>query len=247
MPKQNKSPAGWNPIAAWYNGWVGKDGSEHHQKLAIPAVMNLLELQKGEQVLDIGAGQGVLAPHLLQAGAIYTGIDISPKLITLAKQQHKGRFMVGDARQLNRLFEPEMFDATVFLLSIQDMNPLEAVIQSASGVLRKAGRVVILMTHPCFRVPRQSGWGYDEKRKLQYRRVDRYLTPLPVPMKPYPGNGTTISFHRPLSEYINTLAEHGLLVDSLQEITTYKASPNKAERLAEQEIPVFLALRARKL
>jgi hypothetical protein len=37
--------------------------------------------------------------------------------------------------------------------------------------------MVLLLTHPCFRVPRQSGWGWDEQRKLQYRRVDRYLTP----------------------------------------------------------------------
>lgn len=245
MEKQNNS--GWDPVAHWYNGWVGKNGSEHHRKLAIPAVLDLLELQPGESLLDIGAGQGVLAPYITRTGASYTGIDISPRLIAFARQHHGGKFIVGDARQLNRLFSPESFDAAVFLLSIQDMNPLAEVIQSATKVLRHEGRLVILMTHPCFRIPRQSGWGYDENRKLQYRRVDRYLTPLPVPMKPYPETGITISFHRPLSEYINTLAEYGLLMDSLREITTCKTASKRAERLADREIPLFLALRARKL
>ena len=106
------------------------------------------------------------------------------------------------------------------------------------------------MTHPCFRIPRQSGWDWDENRKLRYRRIDSYLTPLTVPMKEYPGQagGATISFHRPLEQYINGLGECGLLVDSMSEIP-YPASENgaKAEKRASQEIPLFLALRARKL
>ena len=63
------------------------------------------------------------------------------------------------------------------------------------------------MTHPCFRVPRQSGEGWDEQRKLLYRRVDRYLSPLAVPMKAYAGGrAATWSYHRPLEDYVNGLA-----------------------------------------
>lgn len=144
---------------------------------------------------------------------------------------------------------PESFDGIVFLLSIQDMNPLADVLTSAVWALRPKGRLVILMTHPCFRIPRQSGWGYDEGRRLQYRWVDRYLTPLSVPMKPYHGqqSGATISFHRPLSVYVNELASRSLLVDCLREITIFKQGQTKAERAANSEIPVFLGLRARKL
>ena len=113
--------------------------------------------------------------------------------------------------------------------------------------------MVILMTHPCFRVPRQSGWGWDEGRKLRYRRIDRYLTSLSVPMKAYPGQqmGTTLSFHRPLGEYVNELARVGLVVDCMREIPGNKirlpAPENGANERADQEIPLFLGLRARKL
>ncbi len=218
--------------------------------------MDLLLPQPGEQILDLGAGTGVLAPLVAKAGAKYTGVDASEKLLQFARQHHSkdGRFMSGDARRLSALpaLQAASFDAAVFLLSIQDMDPLSEVLENTTWALKPAGRVVILMTHPCFRVPRQSGWGWDEDRKLQFRRVDRYLTPLPVPLKPYPGQtGVSRSFHRPLHEYINTLAQNGLWVDQFQEIPTYKtiaSGPNaKAENLANQEIPLFLGLRARKI
>ncbi|NJN44177.1 MAG: class I SAM-dependent methyltransferase [Anaerolineae bacterium] len=246
----------WDPLARWYDGWVGKDGSKHHQNLAIPAVLELLDPQRGEEILDVGAGTGVLAPFVSKAGAHYTGIDASEKLLQMARQHHQkqGKFIFGDARRLSA--HPELgagyFDGVVFLLSIQDMDPLGEVVENAAWALKPGGRVVILMTHPSFRVPRQSGWGWDEDRKLQFRRVDRYLTPLPVPLKPYPGqSGVSRSFHRPLHEYINTLAKNHLWVDQVLEIPTYKSSARgpraKAENLANQEIPLFLGLRARKV
>jgi len=255
--RRSAASTSWDPLAHWYNGWVGEGGSEHHRLVAIPTVMRLLELRPGEQVLDIGAGQGVLAPDIARAGGGYAGVDASPRLVDLARKHHasEGRFMVGDARKLATIagLKAASFDAAVFLLSLQDMDPLEPVLESAAWGLRPGGRVVILLTHPSFRVPRQSGWGWDEGRKLVYRRVDRYLTPLPVPMKVMPGKDakTTRSFHRPISEYVNGLSARGLLVDRMDEVPGHKStaavSNTRAENTARKEIPLFLGLRARKL
>jgi hypothetical protein len=83
--------------------------------------------------------------------------------------------------------------------------------------------------------------------------VDRYLTPLTVPGKSYPGKqeGVTLNFHRPLHAYINGLAECGLLVDRMKEIPTYKvytSGPDaRAKNRANQEMPLYLALRASKI
>ncbi len=250
---------GWDALAAWYDGWVGPGGSEHHRRTAIPASLALLEARAGERILDIGCGQGVLAPHIAKVGAQYTGVDVSPRLLTRAHRHHgqHGRFLRADAAALTH--HPQLaaaqFEAAVFLLSLQDMDPLAAVIQSARGLLAPRGRVIILMTHPCFRVPRQSGWGWDEGRKLRYRRIDRYLTPLPVPMKAYPGvSGVTTSFHRPLGEYVAALAANGLWLDAIHELPAEvkprprgkgAGGPSRAEEHSQREIPLFLALRAR--
>lgn len=239
---------GWDPLATWYDGWVGPEGSEHHRRLALPTVMDLLELGTGESVLDIGAGQGVLAGPVLQAEAGYTGVDLSTRLLTMARRHHpRGRFLSGNAAQLSKVggLEAASFDAAVFLLSIQDMDPLEAVVSSAAWALRDGGRLVIFMTHPCFRVPRQSGWGWDSSRSLRYRRVDSYLKPLRVPMKAYPGKGggTTISFHRPLHSYVSVLAANGLFIDRFEELPGLPT----ADEPANPQIPLFLALRARRI
>lgn len=247
----------WDPLAAWYDGWVGEHGSEHHRQVAVPATLRLLNLKSGEEVLDIGAGQGVLAPAIRQSGARYTGIDASPRLLQMARQRHgaSGKFVLGDARSLLSIpdLHPEFYDAVVFLLSLQDMDPFQPVIAGAANVLKPYGRVVMLLTHPAFRIPRQSGWGWDEGRKLMYRRIDRYLSPLPVPMKPLPGRNTntTRSFHRSLGDYVNTLGEHGLFVDRMDELPGIKMSKgeptSRAEKTAREEIPLFLGVRAWKL
>ena len=71
------------------------------------------------------------------------------------------RFDLADARTLATVpaLGQSTFDAAIFHLSIQDMDPLEDVLGSIRHILRPGARLVILMTHPCFRVPRLSGWG----------------------------------------------------------------------------------------
>jgi ubiquinone/menaquinone biosynthesis C-methylase UbiE len=240
----------WDRVATWYDGWVGDQGSRYHQALAVPAAMDLLQLEPGESVLEIGSGQGVLAPKVAAVGGHYTGVDASPKLIDSAKRRHgrSGEFVVGDARRLPASgLRPASFDAAVFLLSIQDMDPLEQVLASASWAVREHGRVVIVMTHPAFRQPRHAGWGFDEGRKLVYRRIDAYLTPMAVPMKALGDHAPTRSFHRPISAYVNGLAADGFVTDAMIEIPDTlderRPASGRAGNRAAEEIPLFLALR----
>ncbi len=105
---QNKSArrsrvhTSWDPVADWYAHWVGENGCKHQRNLAIPAVLELLGLRAREQILDVGAGSGVLASYITQAQAYYTGVDISTRLLCFARKQHglHGRFLHGDARRL---------------------------------------------------------------------------------------------------------------------------------------------------
>jgi ubiquinone/menaquinone biosynthesis C-methylase UbiE len=138
--RQTAAPTSWDALAAWYDGWVGEGGSQHHREAAIPAVMRLLAPQPGERILDIGAGQGVLAPFIARAGAHFVGVDASPRLLAMARQRHggDGTFLLGDARRLSELpgLREGSFDAVVFLLSLQDMDPLEPALAGAAWALR---------------------------------------------------------------------------------------------------------------
>jgi hypothetical protein len=54
MAHKKKTPSGWDDVANWYDGWVGESGSDHHRKLAIPALLDLLDLEPRMNLLDIG-------------------------------------------------------------------------------------------------------------------------------------------------------------------------------------------------
>ena len=249
-----KADTSWEHVAAWYDGWVGPAGSRYHRAIAIPLVLELLDPQPQEAVLDVGAGQGVLAPEIARHGARYTGVDLSPSLIDRARRHHgrEGRFAIGDARRLDAVggIRAHSFDAAVFLLSIQDMDPLDSVVSSVARVLRPTARIVIVVTHPAFRQPRHAGWGFDASRGLVYRRVDAYLSSMAVPMDAVPGAPPTRSFHRPISAYVNALAAEGFAIDAMREQPDLpEAQRPPGRRLAtptNAEIPLFLAIRARR-
>jgi SAM-dependent methyltransferase len=250
--RAQRADTGWDGLADWYDAWAG-EGSDHHRALAIPAVLELLSLRRGEQLLDIGCGPAPLAPAVVRAGARYTGIDVSPRMVARAKARHgnNARILEADAQRLATCgaLVGGSFDAAVFLLSLQNMDPLAPTLESAAWALRPGGRLVLLLTHPCFRIPRQSGWGWDENRKLRYRRVDRYLTPLRIPLRPpSSGQGAPVpSFHRPLAAYVNGLAACGLALDVMRELPgPAPRSAARAEAEADAEFPLFLGLRARK-
>jgi len=246
----------WDHVATWYDGWVGDKGSAYHRGRAIPAVLDLLHPTAGEEILDIGAGQGVLAPYIAIRAARYTGVDASPRLIAVARRRHgrSGRFLLGDARRLREVsgVTAASCDAAVFMLSVQDMDALEPVLESAAWALRPTSRIVMLMTHPSFRQPRHSGWGFDASRKLRYRRVDAYLTPMAVPMGSPTDAGRTRAFHRPISSYVNALGAVGFAVDAMLELPDLppeekpgrSGRPSRGGSSRDAEIPLFLALRA---
>ena len=101
-PRGTSAETSWERVATWYDGWVGDRGSAYHQQLAIPATLDLLDPRPDEEILDLGGGQGVLAPYLVEAGTRVTVVDASAKLVAAAARRH-GRlrgasFLVGDAR-----------------------------------------------------------------------------------------------------------------------------------------------------
>jgi SAM-dependent methyltransferase len=249
-----RADSGWDHVASWYDGWVGQRGITYHQRLAIPTALELLAPQSGEAILDVGAGQGVLAPFILAAGSRYTGIDASQALIWRARQRHTraARFLVGDARRLQAIngLERASFDAAIFLLSIADIPDLDLVVAALDWALGASARVVIVMTHPAFRQPRHSGWGYDKGRKLTYRRVDGYLNPMAVPLDAVAGERPTWSHHRPISGYVNALAAFGFGVDAMLEIPDLapqeRPGRGSQRRMDNSDIPLLLGIRAQR-
>jgi len=262
-PQGRPPEESWDQVAAWYDSLASDQGTEFHQQVIIPGVLRLLALRKGETVLDLACGQGAVSRALHRAGAQVTGVDLSPRLIELARQRSPQavHYLVGDARRLDQLAGAS-FDAATCVLAAQNLDPLEPMLAEAARLLRPSGeglrpggRLVLVVTHPAFRIPRQSGWRWDESRKLMFREEARYLTPLKIPidMRPFktPGQRLTWTYHRPIQDYVNGLAAAGLWVNALEEWPSHKVSQpgpaSRGENRAREEFPLFLALRAVKV
>src|SRR5690554_1964741 len=106
-PQTSAAPhnTSWDPVATWYTGWVGKSGSMYHRKSALPTVLRLAAPERGESLVDIGCGHGILARPVLKTGSAYLGVDFSPRLIEAARAANpkSARFLHGDARELTGL------------------------------------------------------------------------------------------------------------------------------------------------
>lgn len=252
-------PAGWDNVADWYDKLVGEDGSDYHKEVILPAAMRLLAPRAGERLLDVCCGQGVFVRRLLECEPAHVlGIDASKRLIEAARargpRDKRLRYLVHDVTAPGD-FADGSFDAASCLMAVQDVPDLPALCRLLAAALRPGGRAVLIMNHPCFRIPRQSNWGWDEERKIQYRRLDRYATPLDVPITTHPGRGgdsaQTVYRHRPLAAYLAALGEAGLAVTTGEELLTHREPPggprHRGQLRSHREFPLFLAIRAVRL
>lgn len=257
MAEEKTQKTSWGSVAGWYDELLAGDDT-YQTQVILPNLMRLVDPQDGMHVIDIACGQGFFSHAFAKAGATVTGADISSNLIERAKQQGGERetFMVREAANLHDIADAA-FDVATIVLALQNIKELSKACEEASRVLETGGHLVLVLNHPCFRIPKGSSWGYDEKTKTQYRRIDRYGTSGTIAIDMTPGTKNerekkyTVSFHRPLQEYVKALAKAGLVVVGLEEWISHRTSEKgprqKAEDRARKEFPLFLTIVAQKL
>ncbi len=256
MRQQTKQTTSWQNINQWYDQIVGNDGMYYHRQIIIPKIKQLLKASSRpiERILDLACGQGVLARAIAEKHP-YVGLDLSNSLIKSAKKyasKPNHHFHVADITKPFSI-KDKNFSHSFIILALQNIEDPKACFSEIHKCLIKRGTCIIVLNHPCFRIPRQSHWGYDEKKHLQYRKIDLYNTPVSIPIQMNPGMGNqsnqTISFHRPLSQYIQWLSDTGFVIEDMQEWFSDKHSIGKnakQENRARKEFPLFMTLVARK-
>lgn len=243
----------WDRAGEWYHKLVGEKGHYYHQHVILPNLLRLLNLQPRDSLLDIGCGQGILA-RAIPKNVTYLGVDASQAMIAHARsEEHNSdhRYLVADATQ-QIPHSSQQFNNAVMMLCLQNINNPVSTLTNTSTALKPSGKLVIILNHPYFRIPRQTSWGIDQVKKLQYRRVDRYLSPLRIPIDIHPGQPThrlVWDYHYSLSDYSKFLHQSGLSIELIEEWISDKQSvgpASKMENFARQEFPLFLAIVARK-
>jgi ubiquinone/menaquinone biosynthesis C-methylase UbiE len=251
QPKNTQNTS-WEKVSSWYDQAVGKTGHYYHEKVILPGVLSLLNLSEKDSLLDLACGQGILSRSIPKSLS-YTGIDLSTSLIQSAQEHnvHKNHtFHIGDITKKLPV-EKKDFTFCTIILALQNLSHPLGALKNAYAHLCPQGSLLLVMNHPCFRIPKHSGWEIDAKNNLQYRRVDRYLSSLKIPIAAHPSQGDrsaqTPSFHHSLSTWFTFLNQAGFCVESLQEWCSDKTSTGKhaaREDFSRLEFPLFLAIKA---
>lgn len=120
-------------------------GKEWH----IPAAAGFAQT-KDLDVLEIGCGLGTDGAQFAQAGARYTGIDLTDAAVDLARRRFEvfhlpGSFRVADAERLD--FPDNSFDLVYSHGVLHHTPDTQAAVREVHRVLRPGGRAVVMLYH----------------------------------------------------------------------------------------------------
>jgi 2-polyprenyl-3-methyl-5-hydroxy-6-metoxy-1,4-benzoquinol methylase len=154
-----------------FQGLLSKQGA------ADVVISRYLRPVSGASLLDVGCGPGTLLQFLSDVN--YTGIDRNERYISEAQERYgtRGRFILGDVRDVPKLGLPPFDMITMFgLLHHLDDSQAAELMAAARPLLRAGGRLVT--TDPCF-IARQNpiAWALARAdRGRNVRRADAYQT-----------------------------------------------------------------------
>ncbi|HET6953087.1 MAG TPA: class I SAM-dependent methyltransferase [Acidimicrobiales bacterium] len=232
----------WEQHAAWWQAEFTDGADIEYEEQILP--MAARQLAGAVRVLDLGCGEGQIARLAHGAGAQVVGIDASAAQTAEAARRGGGP-AYGRAAAGALPFRSGSFDAVVACLVLEHVADLDGALDEVARVLRPGGRFVLFVNHPLFQTP-SSGWIDDQvvDPPEQYWRVGRYLDE-DVTMEEVDTGVWLPFFHRPLSLYVNALADRGLYLVRMLE----PAPPPGFLALAPQyaqaaSIPRLMVLRA---
>jgi len=207
----------WEDHAQWWiDGFTGGVDPEYVEQI-IP--MALRELDGYARVLDVGCGEGQIARVLQSRTSVQSfvvGVDPTQGQVDVAVERSVGeQYLRSGADALP--FPDGSFDAVLACLVFEHIDALDEAIIEVARILRPGGRFSFFLNHPLLQTP-NSGWIDDQMidPPEQYWRIGSYLDEAITFEEVEPG--VRVRFlHRPLSRYVNTLAEHGLFLEAMFE------------------------------
>jgi SAM-dependent methyltransferase len=232
----------WEAHADWWQDGFTEGVDPEYVEQILPLAAE--HLAGARRVLDVGAGEGQIS-RLAVAGEATTVVGVDPTWAQVAEAARRGggaAYVRAGAAALP--VATGSMDAVVACLVFEHIRDVDAAIAEVARVLAPGGRFLFFLNHPLLQTP-GSGWIDDQvlDPPEQYWRIGPYLTEDETVEEVE--KGVFIPFiHRPLSRYVNALAEAGLTLVRMEEPAP---PPGFIARAAEYEaaatIPRLLFLR----
>ncbi len=204
----------WNDpvLTDWWQREFTDGVDPEYTEQIIPLIVGAIETVGSRdavrRVLDIGTGEGQVARAMASAGSDVVGIDPFAAQIDTAVERAGGpRYALGAAAGLP--FADDAFDAAVACLVFEHIDDVDEAIAEVARVVRPGGDFVFLLNHPLLQTP-GSGWIDDQilDPPEQYWRIGPYLDEAAT-IEEVQKDVFVRFIHRPLSRYVNALADVG--------------------------------------
>ncbi|MCD6435840.1 MAG: class I SAM-dependent methyltransferase [Clostridiales bacterium] len=158
--------------AKLYDSWYETKLGEFVDRVETRCAFELLDLNEGAKILDVGCGSGNFSIKLGKMGYEVTGIDLSMEMLALAKDKAEKESVEVNIKHMdvtNLLFEDESFDAIFSMATFEFIPDFNKALNEMMRVLKTGGQMVIGTIH------RDSKWGeFYNSEKVQKKSVFKY-------------------------------------------------------------------------
>jgi SAM-dependent methyltransferase len=215
----------WDTNAASWARDVRSGKDSYRENFTFPAFASFLPSLEGLKIIDLGCGEGTNTGRIATMGARATGVDLSQRMIELAKESHRGDhrldFRVASYTDLS-CFRAGSFDAAISTLAFMDGNDVDRAMQEAHRIVKPGGFLAFSVLHPCtvtaFRAARDKSnlSGGDEYRYFDRRPFQEAWSLSTTGANDKP-DLTVARFPRTLGDYLNAVANAGFVISRIDE------------------------------
>jgi len=199
----------WNQYSAWWKETFTNGKDAEYEAVIIPLILELIG--EGEAILDVGSGEGQVSRAVAAKNRSSTIVGIDPSKSQLdnslaqTEQLYDNSLLYLQSTAEHLPFAADTFDVAVCCLVIEHMSNQDLALSEVCRVLKNGSRFILLINHPLFQCS-GSGLVDDQILNEQYWRVGPYL--IEDTLVEEVDEGVYLPFaHRPISRYINPLAE----------------------------------------
>jgi SAM-dependent methyltransferase len=210
----------WEAHADWWQREFTDGVDPEYTEQILPIVTEWTAGRR--RVLEVGTGEGQVARAIAEMagadGAASSVVGVDPTVNQIIEARRRGGGVAYVRSGAERLpFADAAFDAVVCCLVFEHIDAVDEALGEVARVLEPGGRFVFCLNHPLLQTP-GSGWIDDQilDPPEQYWRIGPYLTEQSVVEEVE--KGVHIRFvHRPLSRYVNAMADAGLRLERMLE------------------------------